>query len=883
MKGDDPHDDAKREILFEKLVYGDTPDNGLTGAETKRLNLRSKPYRHYDIAGVIINKAVSPATGLDEAFDFKGNLLRSTRQLVRNYKNTPDWSLNAIAPELETEIFVTSIRYDALNRVTSAITPDGSITRPFYNEANLLEKVHVDQAGLGTDFVTNIDYNEKGQRLVISYGNGVNTTYEYDRETFRLMHLQTRKAGGELLQDLYYTYDPVGNITQIEDRARPTIFFGNMETKPANQFTYDALYRLNEAEGREHIAQVDFGGEDNWSDLPFLKQYSINDPMAWRNYTQQYQYDAVGNIEQMKHIANGGSWTRDYDYETANNRLKTTTVGTATYSYPHHPQHGFIESMPHVQVMTWNFKDELRSVARQRRTDGGTPETTYYVYDAAGQRIRKVTENTSDAGVLPTKKSERIYVSGIEIYRESTGNHAGLERKTLHVMDDKSRIAMVETRNEVYDGTRVKMVRYQFNNHLGTACLEVDDTARFISYEEYHPYGTTSYQAIDKDIKAAAKRYRYTGKERDEESGLYYHGARYYAPWLGRWVSCDPIGTNDHLDLYCYVRCNPIGLRDSSGTALAGIENSLHLLNNELRFDPLDVFTTPPLPSVESAIHDALYNPIKIAPEGPSISAGHPRGPIENLPPLPPIPTDPFMDKFVQTGQANAVGWGMAATASLYAVAVATGLILAEAITGKTLTGESLNISKDERIVTVGTICLQLVAGFMLSRPQLLADSGNVGAVEVIRPSKETPLSPGWSQTIAEIFAGELNQKLVSMGQLEASPGGVAAQVDKTTGLIAKSVSGERIRGLRLSLDQDYGQILLDNPPSDKYPRAPGMTRPGNVCAEPKLDFFNRQTGANPTNIEMTPVHGKPRQLGVPMLRCDNCRVNIVGYQMIEH
>jgi hypothetical protein len=38
-----------------------------------------------------------------------------------------------------------------------------------------------------------------------------------------------------------------------------------------------------------------------------------------------------------------------------------------------------------------------------------------------------------------------------------------------------------------------------------------------------------------------SKRYRYTGKERDEESGLYYHGARYYAPWLGRWTAIDPL------------------------------------------------------------------------------------------------------------------------------------------------------------------------------------------------------------------------------------------------------------------------------------------------------------------------------------------------------
>src|SRR5262249_20802237 len=64
----------------------------------------------------------------------------------------------------------------------------------------------------------------------------------------------------------------------------------------------------------------------------------------------------------------------------------------------------------------------------------------------------------------------------------------------------------------------------------------------------------------------ARKRYRFTGKERDEESGLYYHGARYYAPWLARWPSCDPLGIADGMNLYRYVHNNPVRLVDPSGT-----------------------------------------------------------------------------------------------------------------------------------------------------------------------------------------------------------------------------------------------------------------------------------------------------------------------------
>ena len=106
----------------------------------------------------------------------------------------------------------------------------------------------------------------------------------------------------------------------------------------------------------------------------------------------------------------------------------------------------------------------------------------------------------------------------------------------------------------------------QFSNHLGSASLELDDLAQIISYEEYYPYGSTSYQAVDRALKAAAKRYRYTGMERDEESGLNYHRARYYAVWLGSWLSPDAAVLIDGSNLFRYARDNPIGLADPVGT-----------------------------------------------------------------------------------------------------------------------------------------------------------------------------------------------------------------------------------------------------------------------------------------------------------------------------
>ncbi len=131
-------------------------------------------------------------------------------------------------------------------------------------------------------------------------------------------------------------------------------------------------------------------------------------------------------------------------------------------------------------------------------------------------------------------------------------------------MDDKQRVALVETLTQGEDESPEQLTRFQFSNHLGSAMLELDDQAQIISYEEYYPYGSTSYQAMRSQTETP-KRYRYTGKERDEESGLYYHGARYYACWLGRWLSADPLGTMRGTHVYLYTSDNPVNLRDPDG------------------------------------------------------------------------------------------------------------------------------------------------------------------------------------------------------------------------------------------------------------------------------------------------------------------------------
>ncbi len=520
---------APLDNVFDRIFYGEAE------SDPERKNLRGQIVRHYDSAGLVETPE----------YDFQGHPKSTTRKLFKNYKGVANWTDANLANDLENDDFTFTTETDALGRITKQTTPDGSVRTPSYNEAGLLNSETVAHAApaVTTVYIKDIDYNEKGRREKIVYGNDVVTRFYYDKETFRLQRLENKRQNNDPLQDWHYTFDPVGNITHIEDKNIPVVFFDNQKITGVSTYTYDALYRLREATGRENDAALTFNGKDNCNDAPFMHQFNPGDPMAMRNYTQSYQYDAVGNILQMKHQAAGNNWTRDYNYQAANNRLISTQVGENTYTYPHHSQHGYITAMPHLEDMGWNFREELVKTIRQKRIDGGTPETTYYQYDGQGQRIRKITENQADAGNTPTQKEERIYIAGYELYKKHSGTDAGLERISLSLTDESHRFVMIETRNDIDDGTEKHLVRYQLHNHLGSACLELDGTgnAKVISYEEFHPYGTTACQARNAAIKSAAKRYRYTGMERDEESGLEYHSARYYLPWLGRWLSCDPL------------------------------------------------------------------------------------------------------------------------------------------------------------------------------------------------------------------------------------------------------------------------------------------------------------------------------------------------------
>jgi RHS repeat-associated protein len=116
-------------------------------------------------------------------------------------------------------------------------------------------------------------------------------------------------------------------------------------------------------------------------------------------------------------------------------------------------------------------------------------------------------------------------------------------------------------------------VFYYFSDHLKTASVVTDSTGNIKADSDYYPWGG-ELQFVNND----SNRYKFTGKERDSESGLDYFGARYYSNGLGRWVSADwsakpvPVpyadfGDPQSLNLYSYVGDSPLGSLDPDGHA----------------------------------------------------------------------------------------------------------------------------------------------------------------------------------------------------------------------------------------------------------------------------------------------------------------------------
>jgi len=336
------------------------------------------------------------------AHDFKGNIIFSRKQFTQDYNMAPNWEDTV---NLLNEQFVTQTAYDALNRPVTIVHPDNSEVSYVYDKGGLLQKVLQGN----TEHITNITYNAKGQRENIYYGNNTKTRYYYNPLNFRLTRiLTTRNTGQDVLQDLNYEFDAIGNITKITDDAQQTHYFNNAVIAPVATFEYDALYRLTKATGRELSALTAPTEKDFANNLSCPNNASN----AMQNYVHNYEYDTLGNML-------SDAW-KTYQYASLNNYLLGNDNIANQFTYD---AHGNMLTMPHLSLMSWDEKDQLIGAS-----DGVF--TSYYNYNSGGNRTRKVVVKNN---IVET----RYYINGYVVYRKHTNSVLNFERTTLNISDDE--------------------------------------------------------------------------------------------------------------------------------------------------------------------------------------------------------------------------------------------------------------------------------------------------------------------------------------------------------------------------------------------------------------------------------------------------------------
>ena len=461
-------------------------------------------------------------------------------------------------------------RSDYLGRMQSMKYPDGETITYTYDKGGQLNGVSgvktTNKGSIKYSYVDKILYDEHAQRVYIKYGNGVETRYKYDEKRRWLDSIETKNVQTQdVFQKIKYSFDPVGNVLGYNNDAT------TYETQQT--YSYDNLYQLISVEGTSN----QYKGK---------KSFGMT-PVSIAKYRQTFAFDAIGNMTNKLSTTNipgsqGNSYPKaeldyslQYEYDPAyahrliragnryyrydaNGNITAEKDGpftdeeefTFTYSYfenedVYGADYGFGLDAPketeqanpqdlfaYRRNYTWNERN-LLSKSSDRNF------TVHYRYGEDGQRALKYT----DEG-----RSETLYFNNfftIHIPTQDQNNPQGL-RVHKHIFVGNSRLvtAMTHTDNSG-DNEEQKAKRYYYHSdHLGSAQFVTDWHGRQYEHIEYTPYGELWIEEVAAGLDKLP--FRFTGKELDEETGLYYYGARYLDPKYSRWLSGDP-ALNDYI------------------------------------------------------------------------------------------------------------------------------------------------------------------------------------------------------------------------------------------------------------------------------------------------------------------------------------------------
>ncbi len=448
------------------------------------------------------------------------------------------WVIKRIAEQN----FYTGMSYDSMDRVTTLTYPDQSNISYTYNARGLLESA--------PNVIEKYDYNPAGQNALLKLACGTETTYHYDHR-LRLSRLNTVRSLDNLsLQDIGYAFDGVSNITGINDgrsnSALDTIG-GELGILPdearkfnaTQSFVYDSLYRLTQAANSAVYGTIAYHydriGNMIRKDASLLQADALMDlgtmtcggSLGTKNRVGRNAGDAPG-----PHAVTG---------------TQKGPQGAMAFSYD---DNGNMTS-DNGMSLSWDFRDRLVNLKKGA-------STAAYVYDYSDTRKKKTVSNADGSA------SYAVYVDKYSEIREG--------RLVKYVYAGNSRAARIE------DG---KMYFY-LHDHLGSTSFTLSDKGTVTEQLVNYPYGNPRLERKAESAKAAAD-YKFTGKERDAESGLQYFEARYYSGVLGRFNRVDPLAEEikkefliypQKLNLYAYGNNNPIIFIDPDGK-FAFLDNTI--------------------------------------------------------------------------------------------------------------------------------------------------------------------------------------------------------------------------------------------------------------------------------------------------------------------
>ena len=397
------------------------------------------------------------------AYDARGNVIAS----LRHFRE-------------EGYTFVTRTRFDAMNRVSQVIYPDGTALDYEYDAGGLLQRI--------PGIVDKIEYTPANQRANITYANGVVSSYGYDAR-LRLTALDARR-GSEPLQALGYTFDGASNLRSMVDTRAAA---GGLPSAQTQTFDYDALYRLTSATGV--YGQIDYG------------------------------YDAIGNL--VRKTSTGTPDTPNQNLgelrygENGAGPHALTSAGDVTYRYD---ANGNLVNDGR-RSYTWNAKDQLVA------TDMGSVQISY-TYNAEGQRVRQAVR-------LGAAVSSTLYVGeNVEVRDDRLIFYIfDDEERIAQISKSFEPTTLLTSFASPADGSppAPAALQWYLSDHLGSTNLLLDAQGAVLREQVYYPYGPLRYR-----LNGGPVDYGYAGKELDH-SGLHYFGGRYYDANTGHFISVDPV------------------------------------------------------------------------------------------------------------------------------------------------------------------------------------------------------------------------------------------------------------------------------------------------------------------------------------------------------